>query len=111
MAAVPLEVKFLQTRSPTGVKLTGEIDASNVHLMRQALLEHIEVGRPLHLDLSELLFCDVSGIRALVSYAQAQKGDRHVILHGLPGRIEKVMDVLGWSELPGLEFCRCGLES
>lgn len=102
---------MLQTRSPAGLKLTGEIDISNVDVMSQVLRDYADFDRPLHLDLSELLFCDVSGIRALVAYAQTVDNDRRLILHGLPVRIEKVLDALGWSETSGLEFCRCGIES
>jgi len=104
-------VNVVTTVSPVGLKLTGEIDATNAHLVERALREHARAGGPLHLDLSELSFCDVAGIRALVSYAQPLEGDRKLILHGMPAQIEKVMNVMGWSELPGLEFCGCEVET
>jgi anti-anti-sigma factor len=106
---LPLQVLVTRTASPDGVRLTGEIDASNVHLVKDALSEFGARGGCLHVDLSELLFCDVSGIRALVSYAESLDRDRRLVLHGLPAQIEKVMNAVGWSELAGLEFCGCEL--
>jgi anti-anti-sigma regulatory factor len=96
------------TASPPGLKLAGEIDVTNVVEVEQALEVHRPLGASLHIDLSELLFCDVSGIRAIVSFAETLPGDRRLLLHGLPAQIEKVMNVVGWSEMAGLEFCTCG---
>ncbi len=104
-------MNVVATLSPVGLKLTGEIDATNAHLVERALREHAHVAEPLHVDLSELSFCDVAGIRALVSYAQPLDGDRRLVLHGMPVQIEKVMNVMGWAELPGLEFCTCKVET
>jgi anti-anti-sigma factor len=95
------------TGSSLGLKLSGEIDAANVELVEHALEQRRGLGASLHVDLSELVFCDVSGIRALVSFAQALEGEQRLLLHAMPAQIEKVMNVLGWSELPGLEFCVC----
>jgi anti-anti-sigma factor len=104
-------MNLVTTVSPVGLKLTGEIDATNAHLVDRALREHAQAGRPLHLDLSELSFCDVAGLRAVVSFAQRPGGDRRLVLHGMPAQIEKVMNVMGWAELPGLEFCACEVET
>lgn len=105
-----LQVHVTRTAAPDGLRLTGEIDASNAHLVRDALAEFgARRGGSLHIDLSELLFCDVSGIRAIVSYAESLGHDRRLVLHGLPVQIEKVMNAVGWSELAGLEFCGCEL--
>ena len=101
-------MNLLQTVSPAGLRLTGEIDASNARLVERALREHGGHG-PLHLDLSGISFCDVSGIRAIVSYARTRDSEHRLFLHGMPARLEKVMDVMGWVELPGLEFCACDL--
>jgi anti-anti-sigma factor len=103
-----LEVHVVHTSSPVGLKLTGEIDASNVHLVRSALLEHRGDG-PLHLDLSAVTFCDVGGVRAIVSYAGSRDCDYKLFLHGVPAQMEKLMNVMGWAELTGLEFCGCDL--
>ena len=103
----PRTLAVERTEQPRGLRLAGEVDVSNVALVEQALDENRSLDDSLHLDLTELLFCDVSGIRAIVSFAQGLERDRRVLLHGLPARIEKVMNLVGWSELAGLEFCSC----
>ena len=104
-------MNFVTTLAPAGLKLTGEIDATNAHRVGSALCEHVPASGSLHLDVSEISFCDVSGIRAIVSYAESLDGDRKLVLHGIPAQLEKVINVMGWAELPGLEFCGCGLET
>ena len=96
-----------RTEAPPGLRFTGEIDASNVDAVFDALRRH-GAGGEVHLDLSRLLFCDVSGIRALVRHAAHRDGARRLLLHGLPAEIERVLDVVGWTEMPGLAFCGCG---
>lgn len=95
-----------RTEAPWGLRFAGEIDASNVDAVFEALRRD-GAGGELHLDLSRLLFCDVSGIRALVTHAAHRDGARRLLLHGLPAEIERVLDVVGWSEMPGLAFCGC----
>jgi len=95
-----------RTLAPAGLRFRGEIDASNVDSVTETLAAHSHAA-DLHVDLSALLFCDVSGIRALVAHAETLDGKHRLMLHGLPEQIEKVLDVVGWSELPGLAFCNC----
>ena len=95
-----------RTLAPVGLRFRGEIDAANVDAVREALVAHPNAAN-LHVDLSGLLFCDVSGIRALVAHAETLDRRRRLVLHGLPEQIEKVLNVVGWSELPGLAFCSC----
>jgi anti-anti-sigma factor len=98
-----------RTLAPPGLRFKGEIDASNVGAVREALVTQSQAA-DLHLDLTGLLFCDVSGIRALVAQAEARDCLHRLVLHGLPAQIEKVLNVVGWSELPGLAFCNCGAD-
>ena len=104
-------MNVVTTASPVGLKLTGEVDATNAHLVERALGDHARAAGALHVDLSDVSFCDIAGIRALVSYAQGLDADRKLVLHGMPAQIEKVMNVMGWAELPGLEFCGCEVET
>lgn len=102
------QLTVTRTQAPAGLRLSGEIDVSNVDSVTETLAAHSN-GADLHVDLSGLLFCDVSGIRALVSHAETLDGQHRLVLHGLPEQIEKVLDVVGWSELPGLAFCNCDM--
>ncbi|HLZ95993.1 MAG TPA: STAS domain-containing protein [Candidatus Dormibacteraeota bacterium] len=95
-----------RTLAPVGLRFTGEIDLSNVHAVTEALRACGNSG-DLHLDLDFLSFCDISGIRALVAHAERRDDKHRLMLHGLPAQIERVLDVVGWAELPGLAFCNC----
>ena len=58
--------------------------------------------------MSRLEFVDTCGIRALVTLAE-EAGDRGgLILDGLPPLIRRVMELVGWGDLPGLEINESG---
>ena len=97
-----------RTDNPSGLRLAGEIDITNSEaVMRSIRLAFADLGNP-HLDLSNLSFCDISGIRGLVD-ASFDLGDgRRMLLHGLPEQLQTVLRATGWSELPTLALCDCG---
>ncbi len=96
-----------RTYHPDGLRLVGAVDASNAEGLAGALVSSFEAdgdGRELHLDLARLEFSDVSGIRALVGAAERADGRYRMVLHGLPPLMCRVMNVIGWSEMPSLEI-------
>jgi anti-anti-sigma factor len=96
-----------RTASPDGLRFSGEVDMTNSNAVIRSLMAAFpEAGNP-HLDLSALIFCDISGIRALVDAAESLGAGRHLMLHGLPSQIEDVIRVTGWSDLPSLVLCHC----
>jgi len=97
-----------RTDNPTGLRFAGEIDISN----SSAVGESVRVacagsGNP-HIDLTNLSFCDVSGIRALLEAAVELAEGRRLLLHGLPEQLQTVMRVTGWSDVHSLVLCECG---
>lgn len=96
-----------RTEDPTGLCYAGEIDVSNSHAVAESLTLAAMEGADLHLDLSGLSFCDISGIRSLVDAAETRLSGR-LLLHGLPELLQTVINVTGWSDLPNLEICNCG---
>jgi anti-anti-sigma factor len=94
------------TASPVGLRFVGAVDASNVQAVRRLLDSTLKQhpGTDVHVDVSGLEFADVSGIRALVSAAEAAEDHRRLVLHGLPRLMSRVMDVVGWSDLPALNI-------
>ncbi|TMC83198.1 MAG: STAS domain-containing protein [Chloroflexi bacterium] len=99
-----------RTTRPRGLMVAGEIDISNIASVADSLLDGLEDGTDPHLDLSRVTFCDVSGIRALVSLALELAPNRRLLVHGLPPQLETVLEVTGWAHLPGLELCNCGAD-
>jgi anti-anti-sigma regulatory factor len=58
-----------------------------------------------HLDVTQLRFIDVSGIRAIVSAAENLGEGRRILLHGLPTQLARVLSIVGWAEAPTLAIC------
>jgi anti-anti-sigma regulatory factor len=96
------------TSSPLGIAFAGEIDASNSDSVGIAIAAATEADKDLHVDVRHLLFCDISGIRAFVSAAEAMPHGRRLLLHGMPALLETVIRVVGWNQLPTLVVCECG---
>ncbi|MDQ6719953.1 MAG: STAS domain-containing protein [Candidatus Dormibacteraeota bacterium] len=97
-----------RTFTPAGLSFTGAIDLFNVDSVAQSLQSALDGVGDLHIDLSRLEFCDVSGIRALVTAAESVGGRRRLVLHGLPPQLRTVMSVVGWTDLPGLVIDELG---
>jgi len=95
------------TLTPVGLQFAGEIDMTNSHAVVRSLITAFPTTGDPHLDLTALIFCDISGIRALVDAAEGLGAGRHLLLHGLPPQIENVIRVTGWSDLPSLVLCSC----
>jgi anti-anti-sigma factor len=96
-----------RTEEPSGLCFAGEIDVSNSHAVAESLSNAAMGDADIHLDLSGLSFCDISGIRSLVDAAESRHTGR-LMLHGLPVLLQTVMNVTGWSNLPNLQVCNCG---
>ena len=93
-----------------GLTFAGALDIHNADSVASTLSAQMERHGDLHIDLSHVEFCDVSGIRALVSAVQGSDGHRRLVVHGLPPLLQRVMTLVGWGQLPGLELCECGTE-
>ena len=93
-----------RTFRPTGFRLIGAVDILNVSAVQQVLSDSLNghTEQDVHVDLTLLEFIDVSGIRAIVAAAQCAADRHRLILHGLPPLMQKVMDVVGWTEMPSL---------
>lgn len=100
-----------QTIPPDGLSCRGVIDVSNVDSVAATLASHLDGDSDVHIDLSQVEFCDVSGIRALVSISGRLTDGRRLVLHGLPPLLAKVMTLVGWGELPTLQICDCREDS
>jgi anti-anti-sigma factor len=96
------QLMITRTSAPEGLRISGVIDHYNVDSFARSLNALLEGEGDLHIDLSELEFCDVRGIRVLVAAAERVNGSRRLVLHGLPAQLQTVMTAVGWTDLPGL---------
>jgi anti-anti-sigma factor len=95
-----------RTLEPYGLCFSGEIDITNSKAVPRALSLAFVRNGDMHLDVSGLIFCDISGIRSFVDAAEAMD-EGHLLLHGLPPLLQKVMRVTGWSDMQSLVICHC----
>jgi STAS domain len=95
-----------RTLDPVGLCFSGEIDVTNRDAVARCVGLFPAGEGDVHLDVTELIFCDISGIRAFVEAAEAPRQGR-LLLHGLPELLQTVMRVTGWADLPNLRICHC----
>jgi anti-anti-sigma factor len=96
-----------RTTAPDGLKFAGEIGSSNSSSLADSIRAVFAADGDPHLDMSAVTFADISGITVLVDLAAEIGPGRRLLVHGLPERLQEVMKVTGWADLPGLELCYC----
>ena len=99
---VDKQLVIRRTYTPAGLSVSGAIDVFNVDAFAQTLAGSLTGMGDLEIDLHNLEFCDVSGIRALVSAARGGQRGRRLVLLGLPQQLRTVMKLVGWNDLPDL---------
>jgi anti-anti-sigma regulatory factor len=103
---------LLRTAPYGAISISGFIDHHNADAVGHSLMAELgrNAGRPhrlgetngdLHVDVTQLEFADVSGLKAIVDASRAATSGR-LIVHGLPAQIVKVLSIVGWSDLPHL---------
>jgi anti-anti-sigma factor len=102
-----MALKFDPASSTTLLSISGELDLAVTGRVHDAL-EQIErsAGKRLEIDLSELSFIDVTGVRAILSaYKRAvERGSPELSIRPGPGAVQRVFSLLGLAdELPFLK--------
>ena len=83
-----------KTESPRGLRLVGELDASNVDQLSQAIAPEIAEGGDLTLDLAGLAFMDSTGIQVIVRTAQ-NLGERGTLVLVSPGSlVRRILELI-----------------
>ncbi len=85
---------------PRGLAVAGEIDASRHRALEQALAAVGDGQQELHLDLTGLRFIDFGALRLLADFAT----ERTLVLDQVPAQLRTVMEIVGWTGLPGLRI-------
>ncbi len=89
------------------VRVSGELDLDTGPRLREYLAGKVaQCPRVLALDLTEVSFCDSSGLQALVAtLRRARLLDRHLVLVvDKEGRLHRLLELAGVIELFDLEF-------
>ena len=97
-------LRISRTADPPGLALAGEIDESTYPALLGALRELPDTPPEVHLDLADVSYCDLAGLRAIVRLASpggAGTGGP-VVLHKVPEQLQAVLAIIGWDAIPGL---------
>lgn len=89
-----------------GLIIAGEIDESSYPLLLQALAGLNPRG-DVHVDLGGVEFCDLAGLRAIVCVTDQSASDSppgRLILHAVPERLRRILQILGWDDMPAVAF-------
>jgi ABC-type transporter Mla MlaB component len=97
-------LRISRTADPPGLAIAGEIDESTYPALLGALRELPDTPPEVHLDLADVSYCDLAGLRAIVRLANpggAGTG-RPVVLHKVPEQLRAVLAIIGWDAISGL---------
>lgn len=103
-------LRISRTADPPGLAIAGEIDESTYPALLGALRELPDTPPEVHLDLADVSYCDLAGLRAIVRLAGpggAGTG-RPVVLHKVPEQLRAVLAIIGWDAIPGLSVADPG---
>lgn len=93
-----------RTESPSGFRLVGEVDISNVSSLRDAVSPAVEAGGDVTLDLAGLAFMDSTGIQVLIEMSRGL-GDRGTLrLIGLGDLVRRTLERVRLQQLSNVEI-------
>ena len=84
------------------LRIAGTLDATTSPLLESALRPLLATGDDVHLDLSRLVFADVSGATVLATSAQRMPAGRRLQLERPPRQLRRIIDLF-WPGLPCIE--------
>jgi anti-anti-sigma factor len=97
-------LQVIKTDTPRGFRLVGELDASNVGALTDALEAEIRRGGDITLDLTGLAFMDSSGIQVLISTAQSLRSNGRLVLVSPGDLVRRVLSLIPMEKLANVEI-------
>jgi anti-anti-sigma regulatory factor len=99
-------LRVIWAGSPPVVLIAGEIDPARYSGLVRTLEGLTDEG-DVHVNLAEVVFCDLAGLRAVLRLARTGRageghGGRRLVLHDVPPHLRRVLEILGWDSTPGL---------
>jgi anti-anti-sigma factor len=88
---------FTATDTASGLAVAGEIDVSTAPAFARALRARTAVSPHVHVDLGELGFVDVAGLRTVFDVAEELPPGATVVLDRTSPAVRRVLSLLGWS--------------
>jgi anti-anti-sigma regulatory factor len=89
---------------PPGLRLEGEVDASNIVALAAALAIAVAAMSEVRLDLAGLESINLAGVCLLARTAKALTPDGALVLDPLPSHLRRLMRLAGLDQTPGLRL-------
>ncbi|MDP4511660.1 STAS domain-containing protein [Nonomuraea turcica] len=86
-----------------GLRIEGELDRATLLALTGALAS-MAGGGSFCVDLSGLVFCDVGGLRALVTAAAGLRGGHVLTLRSPSPQVRRLLELTGWHQTAGLHL-------
>src|SRR5438034_10339259 len=93
-----------KTEDPRGFRLVGELDASNVASVSEAIEPEARQGGDLTLDLAGLAFMDSTGIQVLVHTAKSLDGRGRLVLVAPGSLVKRILDLIPVQKLDNVSI-------
>ena len=97
-------LRITPSLEPPGLRLEGEVDASNIVALAAALAIAVAALPEVHLDLAGLESIDLAGVCLLARTARSLPQGGALVLHPLPSHLRRVVRLAGWDQTPGLRL-------
>lgn len=86
--------------------LAGELDLASRPMLESAIANAVMAGGPVLLDVSGITFMDSGGLAALAS-AVGCLPSVCLVLHGVHGPTQRLLEITRFGEMPGLHVIPC----
>jgi hypothetical protein len=100
-------LRIFPSFDPPGLRVQGAVDAGTMDVFLAALAhlgERTDEAGDRHLDLGELHFIDLDGLRHLAWAASRVPAGRRLVLHRLSAHHRDLISLLNWNEIPELHL-------
>jgi anti-anti-sigma regulatory factor len=92
---------------PAVVLIAGETDEASYPGLVSTLDDLVDREGDVHVNLAELTYCDLAGLRAILQLAgTGQDGAGHsgrcLFLDNVPRHLAMILQILRWDSIPGL---------
>jgi len=100
-------LRIICAGNPQVVLIAGEIDQVRHLALVSTLEDLVDPEGDVHVNLAELAYCDLAGLRAILRLAGSGRQDqghngRSLFLDDVPPHLAAVLRVLGWDSTSGL---------
>src|SRR5215207_3437353 len=96
----------ITSQGPPTFFLDGELDLATVPLLDIAIADAVAQGGPITIDLSRMTFIDSTGVRSILKAVKALSSGC-IILHGVHGGIQRILEITGVDLAPNLHIIPC----